>query len=182
VRSRNSSEATDPSGLSHIDAAGHARMVNVTEKPWTKRRAIARGSVSGDIARLLHSVATSAAAGARPDQHDVASFLATARSSGIAAAHKTAQLIPLCHPLPVSNLDVRFDVRPSAINIEATAEVVGPTGVEMEALTACLFTALTLASMLGATGSVSIDDVVLWEKSGGRSGHWLRERAAQAVQ
>lgn len=151
-------------------------MVNVADKPWSKRRAVARGVVAGDIPTLLRSLGSSSK-GAKESAASVAELLDVARNAGIEAARKTAQLIPLCHPLPESVLDVRFDVRPSGITIEATAEVVAPTGVEMEALTACLFSALSLVSRLGTTASVAVDDVVLWEKSGGRSGHWLREQA-----
>ncbi len=168
-------QASDP-GLSHIDSTGHARMVNVSDKPWSKRRAIARGVVKGDIATLLRSLDGSST-GATKSAADVDELLAVARTAGIEAARKTAQLIPLCHPLPISDLDVRFDVRPSGITIEATAEVVAPTGVEMEALTACLFSALSLVSLLDAAAPVAVDEVALWEKSGGRSGHWLREQA-----
>jgi cyclic pyranopterin monophosphate synthase len=163
-------------GLSHIDSTGRARMVDVSGKPWSKRRAVARGVVTGDIATLFASLGADRNDG-RQSPAGVDEILSAARATGIEAAHRTAQLIPLCHPLPVSALDVRFDVRPSGITIEATAEVVAPTGVEMEALTACLFSALALVSVLGATAPVAIEDVVLWEKSGGRSGHWLREQA-----
>jgi cyclic pyranopterin monophosphate synthase len=175
-----SNEPTDSPGLSHIDSTGRARMVNVSDKPWTKRRAIARGFVAGDMTALLQSVTESSAGSAQLESSDVVGVLAAARAVGLDSARKTAQLIPLCHPLPVSDLDVRFDVRPSGITIEATAEVVAPTGVEMEALTACLFAALSLVALLGPTQSVSIDDVVLWEKSGGRSGHWVRPQVLAA--
>ena len=175
-----SNELTYSPGLSHIDSAGRARMVNVSDKPWTKRRAIARGFVAGDMTTLLQSVAQSSAGSAQSESDDVAAVLAAARTAGLDSARKTAQLIPLCHPLSVSELDVRFDVGPSGITIEATAEVVAPTGVEMEALTACLFAALSLVALLGPTRSISIDNVLLWEKSGGRSGHWLSAQAVAA--
>jgi cyclic pyranopterin monophosphate synthase len=152
--------------LTHIDSSGKARMVDVSQKAWTRRRAIARGRVAGELGPLI---------GSRPDGSlDLNTILDSARSAGIDAARITAQLIPLCHPLPPSVLDVRFDVRPSGITIEASAEVVAPTGVEMEALTACLFAALAMVELLGVDKAISIEDVVLWEKTGGRSGHWSR--------
>lgn len=153
-------------------------MVDVSHKPWTNRRATARGFVAGEMVALRKSIAKSPESSTQPVPNDVAAILSTARTAGIEAARKTAQLIPLCHPLPVSDLDVRFDVGANGITIEAIAEVTAPTGVEMEALTACLFAALSLVSQLGATRPVAIDNVVLWEKSGGRSGHWRRERWA----
>lgn len=152
-------------------------MVNVSDKAWTKRRAVARGLVAGDIAALCESLTQASVPSDEAAPIDLASVLGRARDAGIAAARVTAQLIPLCHPLPPSAVDVRFDVRPSGITLEAIAEVVAPTGVEMEALTACLFAGLSLISLLGATQFASIEDIVLWEKSGGRSGRWLREQA-----
>jgi cyclic pyranopterin monophosphate synthase len=177
---QSSNNLTDSPGLSHIDSAGRARMVNVSDKPWTRRRAVARGFVAGDMTSLLQSVAESPTGSARPESNDVAAVLAAARAAGLDSARKTAQLIPLCHPLPVADLDVRFDVGPDGITIETTAEVVAPTGVEMEALTACLFAALSLVALLGPTRSVSIGNVVLWEKSGGRSGNWSHGKATAA--
>lgn len=159
----------DSGGLSHIDSSGKARMVDVSDKDWTRRRAVARGQVAGELESL---VASRADAGAELNQ-----ILDNARSVGIDAARLTAQLIPLCHPLPSSRLDVRFDVRPSGITIEASAEVVAPTGVEMEALTACLFSALAIVGSFGPERAISIEEVVLWEKTGGRSGHWSRAQA-----
>ncbi len=152
-------------------------MVDVGNKPWTRRRAVARGYVAGDLQKHLSAVHERSSNIAAQHQLDLASVLEAARTAGLDAARKTPQLIPLCHPLPPPELDIRFDVRPSGVAIEATAEVVAPTGVEMEALTACLFAALALTAVLGPTESISIDDVVLWEKTGGRSGRWLREQA-----
>jgi cyclic pyranopterin monophosphate synthase len=163
----------DP-GLTHIDGAGRARMVDVSAKPWTRRRAVARGHLVVDLPALFPSVPGGAEASPEPEITDIAAIFEAARDAGIDAARKTAQLIPLCHPLPTSDLDVRFDVRPGGVTVEATAEVVAPTGVEMEALTACIFSGLALVRLFGPTQALLLDDVVLWEKEGGRSGHWLR--------
>lgn len=98
-----------------------------------------------------------------------------ARLAGIQAAKQTAGLIPLCHPLTVSHVDVRLSLALGGVDIESVAETTGPTGVEMEALTACAVAALTVVSALGpAHADVSIQELTLWEKSGGRSGTWLR--------
>lgn len=147
-------------------------MVDVSKKPWTRRRAVARAVVHGGIDTLREPSNAEA-------EFDLTAVLAAARAAGVEAARKTSQLIPLCHPLAVSEVDVNFEVASDRVEIESTAEVVGPTGVEMEALTACLTAALVLAAS-GPTGAVSIDDVVLWEKTGGRSGHFLREQVLPA--
>ncbi len=136
-------------------------MVDVTGKPWTHRRALARCHV--EMGGAAHALSDE--------------LINQARLAGIQAAKQTARLIPLCHPLAVSDVDVSVSVRPTSIEIEGTAEVIGQTGVEMEALTACAFAALTLTAALSPTDEgVRITDLELWEKSGGRSGTWLRQR------
>lgn len=174
-------ERADPGvehrGLTHIDAAGRASMVDVTGKPWTRRRAVARCRVVlGDHPDTpaseeitdggLRALASS-------------QVLEVARLAGVQAAKQTAGLIPLCHPL--SSSDVRVGVSPArgAIEVEASAEVVGQTGIEMEALTACAMAGLTLlAGLLPSHPTASMEDLALWEKSGGRSGTWRRRGAA----
>ena len=102
-------------------------------------------------------------------------MFATARIAGVQAAKKTASLVPLCHLVPGSGVDVRIAIGSAGIAIESEAETTGPTGVEMEALTACAFAALSVVSMLRDTHpGMSIEDLALWKKSGGRSGSWVR--------
>jgi cyclic pyranopterin phosphate synthase len=154
--------------LTHLDAEGRARMVDVSEKPATDRRAVARAvvSVSPDTARAV-------AAGDAP-KGDV---LGTARIAGIQAAKRTSELIPLCHPLALSFVGVEGDVGVEAGEIVITAEArtTGPTGVEMEALTAAAVAALTVYDMVkGFERGAKIAEVTLLEKSGGRSGTWRR--------
>ena len=141
-------------------------MVDVGDKQVTNRRALARG--------LVRMSAETAAAVARGDapKGDV---VGTARIAGIQAAKRTAELIPLCHPLPLSFVDVRIEVRDDRVEIEAEARTSGQTGVEMEALTAAAVAALTVYDMVkGIERGVEIAEVVLLEKSGGRH-DWRRE-------
>ena len=141
-------------------------MVDVGEKEHTDRRAVAR-------ARVRMSAATAAAVvrGDAP-KGDV---LGTARIAGVQAAKRTADLIPLCHPLPLSFVDVRIAVGEDQVEIEAEARTTGPTGVEMEALTAASVAALTVYDMVkGLERGVEIAEVVLVEKTGGRH-DWRRE-------
>jgi cyclic pyranopterin monophosphate synthase len=154
--------------LSHLDESGRARMVDVGDKPDTDRRALARAvvRVSPDAARVV-------AAGDAP-KGDV---LGTARIAGIQAAKRTSELIPLCHPLALSFVGVEASVDADAGRIELLAEArsTGPTGVEMEALTAASIAALTVYDMVkGIERGAEIAEVVLLEKSGGRSGEWRR--------
>jgi cyclic pyranopterin phosphate synthase len=154
--------------LTHLDDAGRARMVDVGEKPSTERRAVAQAvvRVSSDTARKVQT-------GDAP-KGDV---LGVARIAGIQAAKRTAELIPLCHPLGVSFVGVEGVVDPEAGTIVLTAEArtTGPTGVEMEAMTAASVAALTVYDMVkGIERGAEIAEVVLLEKSGGRSGHWTR--------
>jgi cyclic pyranopterin monophosphate synthase len=154
--------------LTHLDEAGRARMVDVGEKPSTERRAVARARV-----RLSPQTAGAVAAGNAP-KGDV---LGTARIAGIQAAKRTSELIPLCHPLALTFVGVDGLVDPEAGEIVLTAEArtTGPTGVEMEALTAAAVAALTVYDMVkGLERGAEIAEVVLLEKSGGRSGEWRR--------
>jgi cyclic pyranopterin phosphate synthase len=153
-----------PTHLTHLDAAGNARMVDVGDKPATERRAIARASP--ETAALV-------AAGDAP-KGDV---LGVARIAGIQAAKRTSELIPLCHPLALSYVGVEGSVDAGAgeIQLIAEARTTGPTGVEMEALTAASVAALTVYDMVkGVQKGAEIASVALQEKSGGRSGHWRR--------
>jgi cyclic pyranopterin phosphate synthase len=152
--------------LTHLDGQGHARMVDVGAKPSTQRRARARALV-----RVQPRTARAVADGTVP-KGDVA---AVARIAGIQAAKRTSELIPLCHPLALSHLSVEVAVDPEAGTIELTAQAAttGPTGVEMEAMTAAAVAALTVYDMVkGLERGARIESVVLLEKSGGRSGHW----------
>lgn len=152
--------------LTHLNARGEARMVDVGAKPETERTATARGFVrmSRGTVRLL-------AAGGLPK----GDALAAARLAGIMAAKKTPELIPLCHALPLTAAEVFFKVRRDGVEITARAAVRGRTGVEMEALTAVSIAALTLYDMAKAVDKgMVIEDVYLMEKTGGRSGDFRR--------
>ncbi len=143
-------------------------MVDVGAKPVTERRAVAEGLV-----RMEPATAAAVAAGDAP-KGDV---ISTARIAGIQAAKRTAELIPLCHPLPLSYVDVAIEVEPDEglVKIRAEARTSAQTGVEMEALTACCVAALTVYDMVkGLERGVEIGGVRLVEKSGGKSGHWTR--------
>ena len=154
-------------GFTHLDPAGRARMVDVTPKEPTHRRAIARGRVS-----MTAETALAVAQGAIK-KGDV---LAVARVAGIQAAKRCADLVPLCHPLLVGAVTVNFEILDTSIVIESQVETVDRTGVEMEALTACSVAALTVYDMCKSKDrSMVISDIALWEKTGGRSGHYRRE-------
>ncbi len=158
-------------GLTHLDDEGAARMVDVGDKPVADRRAVARS-----VVRMSPATAAAVAAGDAP-KGDV---LGTARIAGIQAAKRTGELIPLCHPLGLDHVDVHADVDAAAGTVTLTAEarVTARTGVEMEAMTAAAVAALTVYDMVkGLERGVTIAEVVLLEKSGGRSGTW--RRAAQ---
>ena len=160
--------------LTHVSAEGDARMVDVGGKPESGRRAVARATV-----RMQPDTVAALERGDGP-KGDV---LATARLAGIGAAKRTAELIPLAHPLPLAFVDVRADLEASegAVRIEAEARVVGRTGVEMEAMTAAAVAALTVYDMVkGIERGVRIETVELIEKSGGRSGPWRRDGSAVA--
>jgi len=157
------------SELTHLDAAGRARMVDVGEKPPTERRAVAQA-----VVRVTPETAGKVLAGDAP-KGDV---LGVARIAGIQAAKRTSELIPLCHPLALSFVGVEghVDAGAGVIELSAEARTTGPTGVEMEALTAVSVAALTVYDMVkGIERGAEIAEVVLLEKSGGRSGHWTRQ-------
>ncbi|MBB4661129.1 cyclic pyranopterin phosphate synthase [Conexibacter arvalis] len=159
--------------LTHIDDEGRARMVDVGDKAHTDRRAVARATV-----RM--SAATAAAV--RDGDAPKGDVLGPARIAGIQAAKRTWELIPLCHQLPLSSVDVTAEVevgeRDGRVVLVATARTRAQTGVEMEALTAASVAALTVYDMVKALEKgVEIADVVLLEKSGGRSGAWRRDEA-----
>jgi cyclic pyranopterin phosphate synthase len=158
-------------GLTHFNAAGEAHMVDVGDKPATRRVAVAAGRIRMRPETLALVEAGASAKG------DV---LGVARVAGIMAAKRTADLVPLCHPLALSR--VRVDLVPergaAAVECTARVETVGPTGVEMEALTAVQVALLTVYDMCKAVDrNMVIDAVRLLEKSGGRSGDWRREEA-----
>ena len=157
-----------PERLTHLDPLGRARMVDVTPKDPTHRRAIARGRV------YMQPETTSLVARGSMGKGDV---LNVARVAGIQAAKRTADLIPLCHPLLVGSVLINFHIDDTFIEIEAHVDTVDRTGVEMEALTACSVAALTIYDMCkSADRTMTIGDVTLWEKTGGRSGTFRRER------
>ncbi len=154
-------------GFTHLDPAGRARMVDVTPKETTHRRAVARGRV------LMTAETALAVAQGAIGKGDV---LAVARVAGIQAAKRCSDLIPLCHPLLVGSVTVNFEILDTSIVIESHVETVDRTGVEMEALTACSVAALTVYDMCKSKDrSMVISDIALWEKTGGRSGHYRRD-------
>jgi cyclic pyranopterin phosphate synthase len=163
---RRSEPISLPDELTHLDDAGSARMVDVGDKQVTDRRAVARAVVC-----MLPETAAAVARGDAP-KGDVVS---TARIAGIQAAKRTAELIPLCHPLPLSFVDVSIEVLDDRVEIQTEARTSGQTGVEMEALTAASVAALTVYDMVkGLERGVEIGEIVLLEKSGGRH-DWRRE-------
>jgi cyclic pyranopterin phosphate synthase len=153
--------------LSHLDEGGRARMVDVGAKPETDRRARARA-----IVRMSAQTAALVADGDTP-KGDV---LGTARLAGVQAAKRTGELIPLAHPLPLTFVDVEAEIdRAGTVTLTAEARTTGRTGVEMEALTACAVAALTVYDMVkGVERGVTIEQVTLLEKSGGRN-DWRRD-------
>ena len=153
--------------LSHVDARGRARMVDVSAKPITERVAVAAATIQMQSSTLRLVQSGKIAKG---------EVLAVARVAGIIAAKRTAEIIPLCHPLPVEVVGVDFKPRAKGtLNIEATVKVTGKTGVEMEALTAVSAAALTVYDMCKAVDrGMVITDIRLLEKRGGRSGTYRR--------
>lgn len=150
--------------LTHLNADGGAHMVDVSAKADTVREAIAEGRIS------MSAEALDAVRAGNMKKGDV---LGTARIAGIMAAKKTSDLIPLCHPLMLSKISVEFAYEATAIRVEASVRLNGPTGVEMEALTAVTVTLLTLYDMAKALDkSMVISDVRLLSKTGGKSGDW----------
>jgi cyclic pyranopterin phosphate synthase len=157
--------------LTHLDSKGAARMVDVADKPATIREALAEC-----VVRM--APATTRAVREGTPKGDA---LQVARVAGIMAAKHTSDLIPLCHPLPLTSVDVDFDFVPAGVRVLARARVVGQTGVEMEALTAAAVAGLTLIDMTkGIERGVSIETLRLLEKSGGRSGTWKRPAGRKA--
>jgi cyclic pyranopterin monophosphate synthase len=155
------------SELSHVDEQGRVAMVDTSAKAPTARRAVAS-------ARVVMSPETIEAV--RAHRTPKGDPLETARIAGIMAAKRTAELIPLCHPLPLTHADVRAELRADGVHIEAEASTTAQTGVEMEALTAAAVAALTVYDMCKAVEKgIRITDVRLEEKTGGKSGTWKRE-------
>jgi cyclic pyranopterin phosphate synthase len=155
------------SELTHLDDAGAARMVDVSAKEETARTAVAKGFVVMQPATLALITAGAAPKG------DV---LAVARVAGIQAAKQTAALIPLCHPLPISAVNVDFEMTPCGVDITARVRTTGRTGVEMEALTAVSVAALTLYDMVKAVErGMRIEGIRVVEKTGGKSGDFKQK-------
>lgn len=153
-------------GLTHLDPLGRARMVDVTPKEQTQRRAVARGRVH------MQAETTALVARGAVNKGDV---LAVARVAAIQAAKRASDLIPLCHPLLVGSVLVNFRIEDTFVEVEAQVDTVDRTGVEMEALTAVTVACLTIYDMCkSADRSMVIGDVTLWEKTGGRSGNYRR--------
>lgn len=151
--------------LTHLDARGAARMVDVSEKPSTSREAFAES-----VVRMAPATLRAVRGGTSKGD-----ALQVARIAGIMAAKRTSELIPLCHPLPLTSVEVDFEFVKGGVRVLARARVTGQTGVEMEALTAAAVAGLTLIDMTkGIERGVSIESVRLLEKSGGRSGAWKR--------
>ena len=162
------------SELSHFNAAGDARMVDVGEKPETDRLAVAEGRICMETSTLAHI---------RKGNHKKGDVLGIARVAGIMAAKKTAELIPLCHPLSLSHVEIDLwpEDEPPAIYCRATVATHGRTGVEMEALTATQVALLTIYDMCKAIDrAMTIEMVRLLEKRGGKSGHWRRDRGVRS--
>ena len=154
--------------FSHIDGEGRIQMVDVTEKGATRRRAVARGQITMKPETLAQILAGRTKKG---------NVLETARIAGIMAAKRTADLIPLCHPLSLTHVQIDFypNEAAGAIDVEAAAQVLGSTGVEMEALTAVSVAALTIYDMCKAVDrEMVLSNIRLMEKSGGKSGSFHR--------
>ncbi len=157
------------SKLTHFDAQGQAHMVDVGDKPATRRRAVAEGCIEMQAATLEQIL---------EGGHRKGDVLGVARIAGIMASKRTADLIPLCHPIPITRVTVDFEPEPEAgrIHCRAMVETTAPTGVEMEALTAVQIALLTIYDMCKSMDrGMTLQHVRLVEKSGGRSGHWRRE-------
>lgn len=160
-------------GLTHVDARGRVKMVDVGDKPVTNREAVARGSItmSREALRLIRTGAVK-----KGDP------LQTARLAGILAAKQTSSLIPLCHPLPLSSVNVELVPKARGYEIEARVRTTSQTGVEMEALTAVAVAALTIYDMVKAVDrTMVIGDIRVMSKTGGRSGTYVRQESRRAV-
>ncbi len=157
---------TEVPGLTHVDATGAARMVDVSGKVVTIRRAVAAGRVvtTAEVVGLLR-------AGRLPK----GDALAVARIAGIMGAKHTPDLVPLCHPIAVHSVDVDLDLRESSVEVTATVRTADRTGVEMEALTAVAAAGLALIDMVKAVDpAASIERVRVLRKEGGKTGEWVR--------
>jgi cyclic pyranopterin phosphate synthase len=162
----NQKARTGPGSLSHLDAAGRARMVDVSGKDVTARSARASGRV------LLSAEAVAALRAGQVPKGDA---LAVARIAGIMGAKRTPELIPLCHPIGLHSVAVELSVADDGVDVSATAATADRTGVEMEALTAVTVASLALIDMIKAVDPAAvITDVRVEEKSGGKSGRWTR--------
>jgi cyclic pyranopterin monophosphate synthase len=158
---------SDSRSLSHFDEAGRARMVDVGGKEVTARKAIATGRVTMNP-ETVELIRTNRVKKGDP--------LAVAQVAGIMAAKRTHELVPMCHPLLLTKIDLALDLDDTGVSIEATVETRGQTGVEMEALTAVSVAALTVYDMVKAVDrGMTITDIGLQAKSGGKSGTWTRE-------
>ncbi|MBU6315239.1 MAG: cyclic pyranopterin monophosphate synthase MoaC [Acidobacteria bacterium] len=156
---------SDPQ-FSHLDPLGRARMVDVTPKEPTHRRAVARCKV------FMQPSTTAAIANREVKKGDV---LAVARVAGIQAAKRTSDMIPLCHPLLIGSVTINFEIGDTFVAIECHVDTIDRTGVEMEALHACSVAALTVYDMCkSADREMVIGELTLWEKSGGRQGTYRR--------
>jgi cyclic pyranopterin phosphate synthase len=156
------------SELTHFNTAGEAHMVDVGGKPVTRRRAVAEGRIlmEPETLRLIAS-----------GGHRKGDVLGIARIAGIMGAKRAADLVPLCHPIPLTGIEIALEIREgeSAVYCRATVECEGRTGVEMEALCAIQVSLLTVYDMCKAVDrSMTLSDIRLLEKTGGRSGHWQR--------
>ena len=155
------------SKLTHVDDEGRARMVDTSEKISTARRAVASGIVRMAAATVV---------AIRKHQTPKGDPLETARLAGVMAAKRTAELIPLCHPLPLTHVDVRADLQEDGVYLESEVSTHAQTGVEMEALTAVSVAALTIYDMCKALDkSMTIENVRLELKTGGKSGDYRRQ-------
>ncbi len=157
------------SKLTHFNEEGKAHMVNVGDKPISHRVAVADGRISmqSETLRLVQS-----------GGHKKGDVLGIARIAGIMGAKKTSELVPLCHPLALTSVEIEFEVQeaPAAIYCKATAETKGQTGVEMEAITAVQVALLTIYDMCKAVDrGMILQDIALLTKTGGKSGAWARE-------
>ncbi|GAB6039692.1 cyclic pyranopterin monophosphate synthase MoaC [Endothiovibrio diazotrophicus] len=156
--------------LTHFNARGEAHMVDVGDKQVTGRVAVAEGRITMEPATLARIVA---------GDHKKGDVLGIARVAGIMGAKRTAELIPLCHPLALTRVEIELEPREadSAVHCRATVKTRGRTGVEMEALTAVQVALLTVYDMCKAVDrGMTVEGVRLLEKAGGKSGHWVRER------
>jgi cyclic pyranopterin phosphate synthase len=152
--------------LTHIDEQGRARMVDVTGKPLTRRVAVAKCAV-------LTTADATVVLAATPDGLDI---VEAARLAGVQAAKRTSALIPLCHSIRIDHVSVEVVLGRHRVDISAVTAITERTGVEMEALTACAAAALTLVKgLIDVDPEVSVEELTLWHKSGGRSGDWVRQ-------